>query len=77
MLVNTDQAHRAELSKLSGDLLSHLLYVRREKAVYHTMNLLHYDDAGHRFLVGEGWVPRYALGAVSQALEFASVRRER
>lgn len=55
----------------------HLRYwqnrVRKEKAIYHTMNKFNYD-LGRKCLIAEGWCPTYATEEVQVALRTARER---
>src|SRR6266496_1373707 len=54
VLLNTNNARRAELLKVADDLTSWTTIIRKEKAIYHTMNLFNYD-ANRKCLIAEGW----------------------
>ncbi|XP_049848155.1 vacuolar proton translocating ATPase 100 kDa subunit-like isoform X2 [Schistocerca gregaria] len=58
------------MKELMTNLSMWLLIVRREKAIYHTMNMFSYD-LGHKCLIAEGWVPLYAMDEVMVALRRA------
>jgi V-type H+-transporting ATPase subunit a len=49
------------------------LLVRREKAVYHTMNMFNFDS-NRKCLIAEGWVASNSISEVSYALRAASER---
>lgn len=71
ILFNSRQALRSELSKVAEWLEAWLVGVRRDKAVFSTLNQLSLD-AGKRGLVGEAWVPSSALPAIDAAVQRAS-----
>jgi len=47
--------------------------VKKEKAIYHTMNMCNYD-IGRRCLIAEGWCPEKSLNEVRDALRRADER---
>lgn len=71
VLYHTAQSRRSELSTIATDIATWSSIVRKEKTVYATLNLFHYDDR-HRTLLAEGWVPSHEIIAVQQALRRAS-----
>ncbi|TIA93107.1 hypothetical protein E3P99_00297 [Wallemia hederae] len=71
VLYHTAQSRRSELSTIATDVATWSSIVRKEKTVYATLNLFHYDDR-HRTLLAEGWVPSHEITAVQQALRRAS-----
>ncbi|KAH9331599.1 hypothetical protein KI387_003707, partial [Taxus chinensis] len=48
-----------------------ILWVRKEKAIYHTLNMLNVDVT-KKCLVGEGWVPVFAKAQIQEALHRAT-----
>ncbi|SAM02848.1 hypothetical protein [Absidia glauca] len=71
ILSNTNQSIRAELVTISENLNAWTTMVRKEKAIYHTMNLASYD-AGRKCLIAEGWCPSYDIPSVRSALKEAT-----
>ncbi|TIC33189.1 V0/A0 complex, 116-kDa subunit of ATPase [Wallemia mellicola] len=71
VLYHTAQSRRSELAAIATDVATWSSIVRKEKTVYATLNLFHYDDR-HRTLLAEGWVPSHEIIAVQQALRRAS-----
>lgn len=63
----------ASLSAIAKDLNAWFVKVRKEKAIYHTMNLFNFD-VGRKCLIAEGWVPTKSLDAVNIALRRAKDR---
>lgn len=56
-----------DLSEIARNLNTWILKVRKEKAIYHTMNMFDYD-AGKKCLIAEGWIPTKYLDDVNCAL---------
>ncbi|CAN6850864.1 unnamed protein product [Brassica oleracea] len=48
------------------------LKIRKEKAIYHTLNMLSLDVT-NKCLVGEGWSPLFAAPEIQEALQRAAV----
>ncbi|TIA83545.1 hypothetical protein E3P77_00565 [Wallemia ichthyophaga] len=71
VLYHTAQSRRTELSTIASDIATWSSIVRKEKTVYATLNLFHYDER-HHTLLAEGWVPSHEITAVQQALKRAS-----
>jgi V-type H+-transporting ATPase subunit a len=72
VLDNTKQARRHELMTVAENLNAWMLMVRKEKAIYYTMNLFDYDRGG-RSLVAEGWCPSDEIPAINYTLRTVSV----
>jgi V-type H+-transporting ATPase subunit a len=62
----------AVLSKIAMSLSAWQYQVKREKAIYHTLNLTNFDRK-RQCLIAEGWVATKNLGVVSRVLQDASV----
>lgn len=73
VLYNTNQTIISVISSVAQSVESWTLLIRREKAVYHTMNLFNFD-AGRKCLIAEGWCPSTSISEVSYALRAASER---
>ena len=71
-LYNTGSTRRAELVKIGESLLSWEDLVRKEKAIYETLNLFNYD-AGRKTLIAEGWCPTRDIAMIQFALRHATV----
>ncbi|KAI8098874.1 V-type ATPase, V0 complex, 116kDa subunit family [Halteromyces radiatus] len=71
VLSNTNQTRRAELITISENLNAWTIMVRKEKAIYHTMNLFNYD-AGRKCLIAEGWCPSFDIPSIQYALKEAT-----
>lgn len=68
---------RSELLNIADVVNQWLVFVRKEKAIYHTMNSFNYDQT-RKCLIGEGkssliigWCPTASLTAVQYALQAA------
>ncbi|XP_030503591.2 V-type proton ATPase subunit a1 [Cannabis sativa] len=59
------------LSSLSVHITKWMKMVRREKAVYDTLNMLNFDVT-KKCLVGEGWCPIFAQDKISEELQRAT-----
>jgi V-type H+-transporting ATPase subunit a len=70
VLYNTNHARRAELIRISEDVLMWMAIVKKEKAIYHTMNLFNYDNT-RRCLIAEGWTPTNSIDQVQTTLRQA------
>ncbi|CAN6900539.1 unnamed protein product [Brassica oleracea] len=65
--------HRKILLETIGDRFEQWnLKVRKEKAIYHTLNMLSLDVT-KKCLVGEGWSPLFAAPEIQEALQRAAV----
>lgn len=62
----------AVLGKIAESLLAWQTQVKREKAIYHTLNLTNFDRK-RQCLIAEGWVPVIHLDHVNRILHDASV----
>src|SRR5208282_2465563 len=67
VLTNTNTTLHAELRIISQTLSEWFVIVRKEKAIYHTMNLFEYDPT-RKCLIAEGWLARNDLTKVQAAL---------
>ncbi|KAI9666846.1 MAG: H(+)-transporting V0 sector ATPase subunit a [Trizodia sp. TS-e1964] len=67
VLYNTRQTLDAELSQISRSLAPWLIVIKKEKAVYETLNRFSYDRA-RKTLVAEAWCPTNSLGLIKSAL---------
>ncbi|KAK9998447.1 hypothetical protein SO802_018050 [Lithocarpus litseifolius] len=59
------------LTSIGMHLVKWMNMVRREKAVYDTLNMLNFDVT-KKCLVGEGWCPIFAKGQIQAALQRAT-----
>ncbi|CAA6656874.1 unnamed protein product [Spirodela intermedia] len=60
------------LSSIGSHLSKWTLLVRKEKAVYDTLNMLNFDVT-KKCLVGEGWCPIFAKPQIQEALQHATI----
>ena len=68
VLGNTKRTLDAELTQIAGSLAAWLVVVKKEKAVYQTLNRCAYDQA-RKTLVAEAWVPTNSLGLIKSTLQ--------
>jgi len=67
VLRNTNTTLQAELHVLADTLSKWFVIIKKEKAIYHTMNLFEYDPA-RKCLIAEGWLPMNDLNRAHSAL---------
>ena len=67
VISTTSEQKRSILNQVSTDLPYWDEKIRREKAIYHTLNMLNFDTSNALF-IAEVWVPTYALEEVRTAL---------
>lgn len=67
VISTTEEHRRAILAAIAEDLPMWDEKIRREKAVYHTLNMLNFDTSNALF-IAEVWAPSYALEDVRTAL---------
>ncbi|RUS16492.1 V-type ATPase 116kDa subunit family-domain-containing protein, partial [Jimgerdemannia flammicorona] len=71
VLYTTNNTRRAELLQVAENISSWITTVKKEKAIYHVMNLFNYDGT-RRCLIAEGWCPTLDIHIVQNALRRAS-----
>ncbi|KAK9728053.1 H(+)-transporting V0 sector ATPase subunit a [Basidiobolus ranarum] len=71
VLENTNQTRRTELEKIAGNLSDWVILVKKEKAIYHIMNLFNYDR-NRRCLIAEGWCPSNDIPSAQLSLREAA-----
>lgn len=71
VLQNTRQTAHSELRYLAANLQNWMVTVRKEKAIYQTMNLFNYDS-NRKCLIAEGWCPTNDLHKVQNVLRDAA-----
>lgn len=67
VLQNTEDTLHGELSMIAQSLASWMVIIKKEKAVYQTLNLFNYD-AARKYLVAEGWLPTNTLPLIQATL---------
>ncbi|CAJ0745304.1 16591_t:CDS:10 [Entrophospora sp. SA101] len=67
VLQSTNQARRTELLKVAENLSIWFTIIKKEKAIYHAMNLFNYDST-RKCLIAEGWCPTNDIGQIHNAL---------
>lgn len=72
VLYHTGVTRRSELLTIGENLARWQDVVRKEKAIYETMNLFNYD-VRRKTLVAEGWCPTQDLTTIQMALRHATV----
>ncbi|KAK4429319.1 V-type proton ATPase subunit a2 [Sesamum alatum] len=71
--VDIGQLHRANLLQSIGyEFEQWNLLVKKEKIIYHTLNMLSFDVT-KKCLVGEGWCPTFATNQIQNVLNRATV----
>ncbi|KAJ3146206.1 H(+)-transporting V0 sector ATPase subunit a [Geranomyces variabilis] len=73
VLDSTRNQRRIELSKVSENLEAWSTVVKKEKAIYHTMNQFNYDQ-NRKALIAEGWCPTLSINAIQYALRGVTER---
>jgi V-type H+-transporting ATPase subunit a len=67
VLRNTRQTLDAELTQIARSLAAWMVIIKKEKAVYQTLNLLSYDHA-RKTLIAEAWCPTNSLPLIKSTL---------
>ena len=70
-LYNTGHNRRIELNAIGDAVTKWEDVVRKEKAIYETLNLFNYDTR-RKTLLAEGWVPTRDITLIQQALRHAT-----
>ena len=68
VLRNTKQTLDAELTQIARSLAAWMVVIRKEKAVYQTLNRCSYDQA-RKTLIAEAWCPTNSLGLIKSTLQ--------
>lgn len=68
VLRNTKQTLDAELTQIARSLAAWIVVIKKEKAVYQTLNRCSYDQA-RKTLVAEAWCPTNALPLIKSTLQ--------
>jgi V-type H+-transporting ATPase subunit a len=67
VLRNTKQTLDAELTQIARSLAAWMVIIKKEKAVYQTLNLFSYDHA-RKTLIAEAWCPSNSLPLIKSTL---------
>ena len=67
VLRNTQQTLDAELTQIARSLAAWMVIIKKEKAVYQTLNLFSYDHA-RKTLIAEAWCPSNSLPLIKSTL---------
>ncbi|KAG2195960.1 hypothetical protein INT47_007096 [Mucor saturninus] len=70
VLAQTKTTRRQELMKVADNITAWTTTVKKEKAIYHTMNLFNYD-VNRKCLIAEGWAAKMDVPIVHIALKNA------
>ncbi|RKF58580.1 V-type proton ATPase subunit a [Erysiphe neolycopersici] len=73
VLGNTEKALKAELNQISQNLASWIIVIKKEKAVYQTLNMFSYDHA-RKTLIAEAWCPTISLPLIKATLQDVNSR---
>lgn len=68
VLNNTKRTLDAELTQIGRSLAAWLIVIKKEKAVYETLNRFSYDQA-RKTLIAEAWCPTNSLGMIKSTLQ--------
>ncbi|KAK5167298.1 H(+)-transporting V0 sector ATPase subunit a [Oleoguttula sp. CCFEE 6159] len=68
VLSNTKRTLDAELTQIGRSLAAWMIVIKKEKAVYQTLNRFSYDQA-RKTLIAEAWCPTNSLGLVTSTLQ--------
>jgi V-type H+-transporting ATPase subunit a len=68
VLQNTKQTLDAELTQIARSLAAWMVIIKKEKAIYQTLNLLSYDHA-RKTLIAEAWCPTNSLPLIKATLQ--------
>ncbi|XP_050343253.1 V-type proton ATPase 116 kDa subunit a 1-like isoform X1 [Nymphalis io] len=68
VLEQTEQHRRLVLANIARDISTWMMAVRKEKAIYHTLNMFSMDIV-KKCLIAECWVPRCDLHILQKALD--------
>ncbi|KAL1988752.1 hypothetical protein VTN96DRAFT_7636 [Rasamsonia emersonii] len=68
VLRNTKNTLDAELTQIARSLAAWMIIVKKEKAVYHTLNKFSYDQA-RKTLIAEAWCPTNSLPLIKSTLQ--------
>ncbi|RKF76749.1 V-type proton ATPase subunit a [Golovinomyces cichoracearum] len=75
VLENTKKTLNAELTQIAQNLASWMVIVKKEKAVYQTLNLFSYNHA-RKMLIAEAWCPTNSLSLIRATLSDVNSRAD-
>lgn len=67
VLEHTEERLIVELKEIALEIEKWKIEIKREKSIYHILNLLNFDE-NRRVLIGEGWIPSDDLPIVKSTL---------
>ncbi|KAJ3299275.1 H(+)-transporting V0 sector ATPase subunit a [Borealophlyctis nickersoniae] len=73
VLDSTRNARRQELAKVAENIEVWTTIVKKEKAIYYTMNMFNYD-VNRKALIADGWCPTDSINAIQYALRGVTER---
>ncbi|KAI8807208.1 V-type ATPase, V0 complex, 116kDa subunit family, partial [Cladochytrium replicatum] len=73
VLDSTRNTRRMELSKVAESIEAWAMMVKKEKAIYHIMNMFNYDQ-NRKALIAEGWCPTNSINSITYALRGVTER---
>eukprot|EP00824_Muranothrix_gubernata_P004623 TRINITY_DN1589_c0_g1_i2.p1 TRINITY_DN1589_c0_g1~~TRINITY_DN1589_c0_g1_i2.p1 ORF type:complete len:839 (-),score=190.25 TRINITY_DN1589_c0_g1_i2:61-2469(-) len=73
VIERTEEHHEEELRRVAASWNQWRTRVRKEKAIYHTMNMFNYDIT-KKCLIAEGWCPSVSIDDVQRALRLGTLR---
>ncbi|KAJ3031721.1 UNVERIFIED_CONTAM: H(+)-transporting V0 sector ATPase subunit a [Siphonaria sp. JEL0065] len=73
VLDNTTYTRRAELIKVADTVELWATIIKKEKAIYYTLNQFNYDQ-NRKALIAEGWCPTNSINAIRYALRSVTER---
>lgn len=68
VLEQTEHHRRLVLTNIARDISNWMMVVKKEKAIYHTLNMFSMDII-KKCLIAECWVPKQDLHIVQKALD--------
>lgn len=73
VLSKTENTRKLELIRVAEMIDQWTVFIKKEKAVYHHMNMFNFDNT-RKSLIAEAWCPTSAINAVQYALHAVSER---
>jgi V-type H+-transporting ATPase subunit a len=72
VLTNTKSLRENELKIVASSLDEWSINIKKEMAIYHTLNLFNYD-MNRKALIAEGWCPSNCIGQIQSSLRAVTV----